>query len=168
MNPLLKGFTYRSEIILPSGELILGPPVQNLMPQEGVDFVASLLLGSGAVPNANWYMGLFEANYVPTKAIKAADLPGLVGECTAYEGTARPAWNGSYDGVSVVSNQASKTKFKMTADKTIYGGFIVSSSTKAGGGGVLVSIARFPSPQVLTAGTEYGVISDLPLIATDF
>jgi hypothetical protein len=167
MNPLMRGFDYRCEIILPSGEIITSSD-HNLMPQEGVDFFASLFLGDGATPNANWYMGLFENNYVPTLATKAADLPGVVGECTAYAQAARPAWQGVYDGVSVISNLNNKTKFTLSADKTIYGGFIVSSSTKAGGGGVLVSIARFASPKALPAGTEFGVVSEFPLIPTDF
>lgn len=168
MNPLLRGFTYTDEIILPSGEIFTGPPVHNLMPQEGVDFFASLMLGTGAAPNANWYMGLIEGNYFPTKDSKAVDLPGAIGECTAYAGASRPTWLGVYDGESMADNQAAKTKFLMTADKTIYGAFIASSSVKAGGGGFIISIARFDSPKILPAGTEYGVIAAIPLIATDF
>lgn len=167
MSILGKGFEYRLSARLPGGpEIDLGIE-RNLVPQEGVDFWASLFLGSGATPNANWYMGLFEGNYVPTKNTKAADLPGLVGECVAYSQVARPQWLGVYDGESVIRN-ITKTIFTMTADKTINGAFIVSSSTKASGGGVLVSIAPFASPKVLAAGTEFGVLSVLPLIPTDF
>ncbi len=167
MTPLMRGFTYNCEIILPSGEIILSSD-ENLMPQEGVDFFASLVLGDGAVPNANWYMGLFEGNYVPTAASKAADLPGVIGECTAYESVTRPSFLGVYDGVSLIDNQASKTEFVLTADKTIHGGFIASSSVKASGGGFMISIARFASPKILPAGTRFGVVSALPLIPTDF
>lgn len=167
MSILGKGFEYRLSAQLPGGPVIDLGIEHNLVPQEGVDFWASLFLGSGATPNANWYMGLFEGNYVPTKNTKAADLPGVVGECVAYSQVARPRWLGVYDGESVIRN-ITKTIFTMTADKTINGAFIVSSSTKAGDGGVLVSIARFASPKVLAAGTEFGVLSDLPLIPTDF
>lgn len=164
-----RGFRYKLSTRLP-GQSHWGDEDEetNLMPQEGVDFFAALFLADGVTPNANWYMGLFEGNYIPTRLTKAADLPGLVGECVAYSQIARPRWNGVYDGASLIHNEVSKTIFSMTADKTINGAFIVSDSTKAGGGGVIVSIARFESPKILAAGTDFGVVSALPLIPGDF
>lgn len=143
-----------------------GPPVQNLIPQAGVDHVAGLIRGSGPTPISSWYMGLFENNYVPTSGVTAADLPGVVGECTAYNEATRPAWNHQYDGVSVIDNTLDLATFTMNADKRIYGAFIVSVSVKGGNTGLLFSIARFDTPRDLTAGTEFGVGGLLTLIPT--
>lgn len=168
MKALLRGLTYHFEATLPCGKVITGPPVKNIMPQEGVDLLASLILGDGATPISEWYMGIFEANYVPTLATRAADLPGVVGECTAYSEATRPAWLATYDGVSSIDNLANEAVFTLTADKTVRGGFICSAQTKAAGGGVLISIARFDSPSILPAGTVFRLASDLPLIPTNF
>jgi hypothetical protein len=140
----------------------------NIIPQVGVNHIASLLRGSGATPISSWFMGLFEGNYVPTSGVTAADLPGVVGESGAYSESSRPAWNHQYDGVSVIDNTASLATFTMDADKRIYGAFIVSSNTKQGNGGVLLSIARFATPRDLTAGQEFGVGGVLTLIPTSF
>lgn len=166
MSILGRGFTFYEELLLPDGELVKGPPIHNKTPQEGVDFIASLLLGSGA-PISSWYLFLFEANYVPTGSERASDLPGVIGECTAYSQASRPAFNGVYDGTSVIDNLADKGKFNFTANKTIYGAGIVSAGTKAGGGGLIISIARFPSPRVIAAGTEYSLGAAIPLLSTD-
>ena len=166
MSIIGRGFTFYEELLLPTGELVKGAPVHNKTPQEGVDFIASLLLGSGT-PISSWYLFLFESNYVPTGSEKASDLPGVIGECTAYSQSSRPAFSGVYDGTSVIDNLANKGKFNFTANKTIYGAGIVSSGTKAGGGGLIISIARFPSPRVIAAGTEYSLGAAIPLLSTD-
>lgn len=166
-RPLFDGFVFQDEILLPSGELIIGEPIHNKTPQQGVDFLAGLLMGN-ETPISSWYVFIFEGNYVPTGDETAADIPSTIGECTAYVAAARPLFSHSYDGVSTIDNLADKAKFVMTADKTINGAGIVSSSVKAGGGGVLISLVRYDSPRVLAAGTEYTVGGAIPLISTDF
>lgn len=165
-RPLFDGFVFSDEILLPSGELIIGPPTKNKTPQQGIDFVAGLLMGDQA-PISNWYIFIFEGNYVPTGSEAASDIPGLIGECTAYAAAARPSFVHAYDGVSSIDNLASKAEFVMSADKTIYGAGIVSSSAKAGNGGVLISLARYSSPKILPAGTTYTVGAAIPLFSTD-
>jgi hypothetical protein len=159
MNPLQtllgRGFTYDCEIRQPDGEVIRFRE-HNLLPQVGINHAAGLLLGTTA-PISAWYVGLFEGNYVPDASVTAAQLTSLVGECTAYSEAARPLWAGVYDGVSSVDNLASKATFTLTADKLIYGAFLVSSSTKGGTSGVLLSIARYSTPQDLKSGAVFSV-----------
>ena len=143
-----------------------GPPVCNLMPQESIDHVAGLIRGSGPTPISSWFIGLFENNYMPTSGVTAADLPGVVGECTAYDEATRQGWVNTYDGVSVIDNTLSLATFTMNATKRIYGAFIVSSSVKGGNTGLTLSIARFDSPRDVVAGTEFGVGALLTLIPT--
>lgn len=161
---LLNGFTYRCRFTLPDGEVI-EDSFHNLMPQQGVDFLADLILGNTA-PLPALYLGLVGANYVPTKASTASNLPAI--EATAYSGAGRPQWLGQFDGVSLLSNENSLAEFVFTADVTLYGAFIASSATKADGGGVLLSIGRFASPRPLPAGTTFSCSAEIPLIATDF
>ncbi len=165
MSILGKGFTYRTKIIQPDGEVIIRPPFSNLVPSEGISHVAGLILGS-ATPIANWYAFLFSSNYIPDSGSSAADLPGVIGECTTYSETSRPVWEGELDGTSTLVNPV-EVEFTMTSDKVLYGAGIVSSSTKGGNGGLILSIARFPSPETVKAGAKFSLIADLPLLSTD-
>ncbi len=164
MSVLGTGFRYDSEIVAPDGEILRFTDF-NLLPQVSIDLIAGLLRGT-ATPIGSWYMGLFENNYVPDSSVTAADLPGVVGECTAYSQATRPAWTHAYDGVAVIDNLASKATFTMNADKTIYGAFIVSSSVKAGNTGALLSIARFSTAKALPAGSQFTLAAGLTLVPT--
>jgi hypothetical protein len=166
MSSLLgTGFKYETQMVLPSGEIILFDDT-NLLPDVSVDFIAGLIRGDGTAPISSWYVGIFEANYVPTSGVTAADLPGVVGQCSAYSLATRPVWTHAYDGTSVITNSASRAEFTMTAAKTIYGAFLISSNVKTGNSGTLLSIARFSSPKVLDIGTVFGVTASLTLIPT--
>lgn len=140
----------------------------NLMPQVAIDHIASLIRGSGATPIANWYMGLFEGNYVPTAGVTAADLPGVVGECQAYDEASRPLWAHTYDGESVIGNETNLTVFTMNATKRINGAFLCSNGAKGGNTGLILSICRFDTPRDVTPGQEFGVGGLLTLIPTSF
>lgn len=156
------GFRYDIEIVAPDGEIITFTD-HNLMPQVSIDFVANLLLAQTS-PIGSFYVGIFEGNYVPTSATTAADLPSI--ECTAYTEASRPVWTPTYDGVSLISNEASKAVFTINAAKRLYGAFLVSSSTKAGNSGTLLSIARFSSPKDVDVGSSFGATLGLTLIPT--
>ena len=164
MSVLGHGFRYDGEIITPDGEIITFSD-HNLLPQVSIDFIAGLLRGT-ATPIGSWYLGLFENNYVPTSGVTAADLPGVVGECTAYDEATRQVWNHAYDGVSAIDNLASKAVFTINAAKTVYGAFIVSSSVKAGNTGTLLSIARFSTAKTLDIGTQFSLAAGITLIPT--
>lgn len=165
MSVLGTGFQYQCSILTPDGETIDSIDF-NLLPQVAVDHIAGLLRGSGASPISSWYVGIYEGNYVPTSGVTSADLPGVVGECTAYTEATRPIWTNSYDGVSVIDNLSNKAVFTMNAPKTIYGAFLVASSVKAGNTGILLSIARFNTPKILDSGTQFSVAAGITLIPT--
>ena len=164
MSVLGYGFRYDGEIITPDGEIIQFSDT-NLLPQVAIDHIAGLIRGTTS-PIGSWYMGLFENNYVPTSGVTAADLPGVVGESTAYTEATRPAWTNAYDGVSAIDNLASKATFTMNAAKVIYGAFIVSSSVKAGNTGLLLSIARFSTAKTLDSGSVFTLGAGITLVPT--
>ena len=165
MSMLGRGFRYAPKIITPDGRVIHRPTVNNLIPKEGLAHVAGLILG-GAAPITNWYAFLFSGNYLPDENSKAADLPGIISECTAYASSTRPVWNGQFDGLNLITNPVD-VEFVMTADRVVYGAGIVSSSVKGGNGGLILSIARFPSPESLKSGAKFTLTADLPLLSTD-
>lgn len=165
MSVLGTGFRYDCEILTPSGEIIQSTDY-NLLPQVSIDHIAGLLRGDGTVPISAWFVGVFENNFVPTNGTTSADLPGVVGESTAYSSATRPTWTHAYDGVSLIDNLSSKAQFTFTAPKTIYGAFLVSSSVKAGNTGVLLSIARFSTPKTVDVGTVFSVAAGITLVST--
>ena len=136
-----------------------------MTPQESIDFVAGLIRGT-ATPNATWYVGLFENNYVPDSTSSAAMIPATIVECTAYSEATRPVWNAAYDGVTNLDNLASKAQFTFTAAKRVYGAFVVSTSAKGSSSGRLLYIARFSSPKDVSAGEVFNVAAVFPLIPT--
>lgn len=158
------GFVWEGELIGPDGEVLQsGPPVCNIIPQVGINHIVALLRGTGTII-APWYIGVGEGNFVPTSATVAADLPGSVEECVAYSEATRPVWNNSFDGVSIITSLTNRAEFTFTADKRLYTGFLVSSSTKGGNTGTLLSIARFQTPYDPPAGSVFRLGASLTLL----
>jgi len=153
-GPLKWGFEYDGQLVASDGEILVRQRARNLIPQVGIDHIVALLRGDGSLVS-NWYVGLFEGNFVPTSSTTAADLPSNAQECQAYSEASRPLWDEEYDGVSIISNLNGRAEFSFTADKRVYGAFLVSESVKGGGGGLLLSIARFGSPFDIPAGTTF-------------
>lgn len=148
------GFVYEAELIGPDGSTIASSRDGNIVPQVGIDHLVALLRGTGALIS-NWYVGVYEGNFVPTSGTTSADLPGGAQESQAYSEAARPEWDETYDGVSVVSSLGNRADFSFTADKRLYGAFLCSSSIKGGDSGTLLSIARFSSPYDVPAGSTF-------------
>jgi hypothetical protein len=134
----------------------------NLLPQAAVNHMAGLMRGTSSII-ANWYLGLFEGNYVPTLDFTSALLQSTAVECTTYSQASRPAWSVSYDGVSSLDNLASEATFTFTADKTVRGAFVVSSATKAGASGLVLSIARFDADKIVSNGSVLSVGAGITL-----
>lgn len=158
------GFIYTPEIVSPGGDVIwAGPPTKNLIPQVGINHIAGILRGSTPLISA-WYVGLYEGNFVPTNATTSADLQVSAQECTAYTESARPLWDNTFDGVSIITNLASRAAFTFNADKRVYGAFLAANAAKGSASGALLSIARFPSPYDVPAGSTFRLGVSIALI----
>lgn len=167
MNHILPvGFEFTPEIVYPDGRVVRGDTVPNIIPQAGVDFIAGLLRGT-ATPIANWYVGIYAGNFTPTSTFTAADLQTSAAESQAYTEALRPTWSHAYDGVSMIDNVTARAEFTMDANATIYGGFLVSASAKGGNTGLVLSIARFSTPQVLVSGAVFRVSAGIALVPTN-
>jgi hypothetical protein len=151
-NVLPLGFVYEGELVDARGEVIRRFTDRNIIPQAGIDTFVGWLRGTDAIV-PTWYVGVYEGNFVPTSATTSADIQGSAQESVAYSQVARPEWNDAYDGVQLVGNLDSRAEFTFTTAKRLYGGFLISNNTKGANGGVLLSIARFSSPQDVPAGS---------------
>lgn len=148
------GFVWEGEIVGPDGQVLQRGKTKNIIPQVGIDFLVSLIRGTG-VPVSGWYVGVGEADYVPTSGITSAGLQSQVGESQAYSESERPLWDNTYDGVSIITNLDSRAEFSFTTAKRLYTGFLVANSTKGSAAGQLLSIARFMTPYDVPAGSTF-------------
>lgn len=157
---------YEFELVNPDGSIADAWEDWNLIPQVGVTQLANAMFGDVA-PISTYYVGLFLNNYVPSSSVTAADLQTSVGEFTGYSETSRPLWERVYDGVGAITNEAARAEFTCTVDRRLYGGFLVSSPTKGGNTGNLLSIARFTTPRDVVTGQVLRVRASLTLIPTE-
>ena len=165
MNAIrLPGFTYVGEVVSADGRVLDTFSVGNLIPQQGINYVIGALDGTGSVIPA-WYLGVFKNDYTPVNNTTASALPTTIGEHTGYDEGSRPPWTPTYDNIGRLDNEGSLAEFTMNQDVTLYGAFIVSESTKGGGAGTLLSIARFPSPKQIESGSVLRIRAGVEVVA---
>lgn len=150
------GFTWHVEVEHRDGR-VERETLHNLMPTEGLNHLMSVAFKGGTqVPI--WYIALYKGNYTPVPGLAAADFPAVAQEATDYTGARKEFVEGSVNAGSV-DNSATRAEFEFTADTTVYGGVISSSSTKGSTNGVLISAVRFSSPKVCEAGAILRVVA---------
>lgn len=158
------GFEYHFELFDPSGQLVDKWDQTNLIPIEGVHYMLNAAFREGTqLPS--WYIALYEGNYTPVAGLTAATFPAAASECTTYTNATRPAFVPAAPVSGSIDNVASIASFTSSADKTIYGGAILSSSAKGSTSGVIASAVRFSSPKPFTSGSVLAVTAGLLLIS---
>lgn len=152
MNEQIKmGFEYLVEIVdTLTGEVRESERIHNLMPMEGITHMQNGLLKGGAQVT-NWFIGLYEGNYVPVTGDTMATFPTSATEFVGYDGTTRKAFVSGTPANGLVDNAASKAEFIFSEDKIVYGGFISSASARGSTSGILLSAVKFASPKPLSA-----------------
>jgi hypothetical protein len=125
----------------------------NLVVNEGLNALNDIMF-HGNAQITQWYLGVFEANYTPVATVTAATIASASTECTAYASATRPTYDEAASASQVTTNAASRASFVFNATKTIYGGFMVSSSTKSGTTGTLFAAAAFATSKAVVSGDE--------------
>lgn len=148
------GFVWDGELVGPDGEILQRQQDTNIIPQAGVDFLVSLIRGTGTL-TSGWYVGVGEADFVPTSGTTSAGLQSQVGETTVYTEEDRPMWDNAYDGTSIITNLNNRAEFSFETAKRLHTGFLVSNERKGTSVGVLLSIARFSTPYDVPAGSTF-------------
>lgn len=163
---MVRGFRHVLELYdKATGELVDREDVFNLIPNVGIDFLAQAPFGDAA-PIPQFYCGLFTANYIPTSSVTSAQIPTSMAEFVAYPNATRPSWDRAYAN-HTHDNAASKAIFLPSVDANVYGSFIVSSPTKGGNDGLLLSVARFSTVKALSAGLEAKLWCGLTYVASN-
>lgn len=152
------GFTYEVELLDARGRVVSRQRAKNLYTTEGLNHMLGVELAAVAQVST-WYLALFEGNYTPTTADTAAAISAASTETNAFNNpTVRPQWVASAAAANgTINNYNNKAAFTFTAAKTIYGGFLISSSLVGGNTGVCISAVRFGSPVVVSNGSVLNV-----------
>lgn len=140
-------FTEKDE----AGNVLSVESVRNLIPTEGLNYILNAAFKGGA-QYATLYAGLYEGNYTPIPGDTMAAFPAAATECTTYTSTTRPAVTFGTVASGNMDNLSNLVQFTGNADRTIYGGFLSTSSVKGGTTGVLCSVVRAPSTKTLSNG----------------
>lgn len=135
------------------GELLSVDKHKNIIVDQGLNHVLDVVL-HGTTPVSPWYVGVFEGNYTPVAGDTAATFPTNSTECTAYDEATRQEYVEAAAVSKSTSNSASKATFTFNATKTIYGGFLVSVSTKGGTTGTLLAANRAAVAKSVTAADQ--------------
>lgn len=139
--------------LIRAGKVIDDFECDNLVVDEGLNLLLNVML-HGTTPVTTWYMAVFEGNYTPVAGVTAATIASASTECVAYASATRPVYDEAAATTKITTNSASRASFVFNATKTIYGAFLVSSSTKSGTSGSLFSAARFGSSKAVDSGDE--------------
>jgi hypothetical protein len=141
------GGTFHAELIR-AGQTVDEWDFDNITVNQGLDSTLNVVFNA-ASQITTWYIGLFQGNYTPVAADTAATIATNSSEFTAYSGGVRPTFVTVTSTAQLITNTASKATFTFTSGGTLYGAFLVSSSTLNGTGGTLMSAARFASSRVV-------------------
>lgn len=146
------GGVYHGQIIR-AGEVIEEFEDENLVVNEGLNALLGIMF-NGVTQIGTWYLGIFEGNYTPAATLTAATVTSASTECTAYTSATRPEYVEAAAASQSITNSANRASFVFNATKSVYGAFLVSTSTKSGTSGTLFSAARFASAKAVESGDE--------------
>ena len=128
--------------IIRAGEVIDEFECKNLVVNQGLNYLLGAALGGQSVITT-WYLGLFTGNYTVVATDTAATIAANATEATAYTAGVRQTWTSAAPSSQSITNSASQASFTFNASITVYGAFLVSSSTISGTSGTLFSGAQF-------------------------
>lgn len=144
----LVGKQFKAMRLKGGGDLLSRDISANVLPTEGLNHSLDVILHAGTQVTA-WYVALFEANVTPGATLTAATFTSTTTECTAYDETTRVAYVEAAAAAGVTTNSASRAEFTMNATKTIYGGALLSVSTKSATTGTLLAAAKFSASRAV-------------------
>lgn len=131
----------------------------NLVVAEGILYVLNAALG-GAAQTSNWFLAPYSGNATPASNWTAANFATNATEITSatqgYSEANRQPWVSSAAADGKIGNLSSYAQFSIVASSplNIYGAGLLSSQTKGGTSGTLVSATRFePARQVNNGDT---------------
>lgn len=127
---------------------------KNIVVTEGLNHMLDVVLHD-ASKISTWYFGLFSANTTPLATWTAANFTSNATEITSgsegYSEATRQAFVEAAASAGAITNSASKAAFTIVtaSSLTVWGAGLLSSSTKGGTTGTLMSAAKFSAARTL-------------------
>lgn len=132
----------------------------NLVTDEGLSHILNTAFGNTPKPQG-YYVALFGAAAAPqgnwTAQNFATTASEIVSMSEGYEGATRPKWTPENTSTNSIDSLKTAAKFVIKTDSTltVQGAALLTSATKGGTDGVLVSAIKFSAPRVFQNGDTY-------------
>jgi hypothetical protein len=144
----------------------------NIVVTEGMNHMLAVALDSTTSKLNTWYFGLFSANVTPVATWTAANFTANATEITSntegYSETTRQEFVDAAPSSGSINNTASKAAFTIATATSIsvWGAGLLSSSTKGGTSGTLLSSAKFSAVRTLYATDVFNLGYTLTLTSS--
>lgn len=135
---------------------------ENLIPTEGLAHILNVALGTTPKP-ASYHLALFSAAAQPqanwTAASFASTASEIVSSTEGYSSATRPTWTPANTSTNSIDNMAAvaKVTMKTASTLTVQGAAMLTSSSKGGTTGVLISASKYAAPRVFQDGDTYEI-----------
>ena len=137
---------------------------ENLIPTEGLAYILNVALGTTPKP-ASYHLALFSAAAQPqanwTAASFASTASEIVSMTEGYSSATRPTWTPTNTATNSIDNMATgnvaKVAIKTASSLTVQGAAMLTSSSKGGTTGALISASKYASPRVFQDGDTYEI-----------
>lgn len=135
---------------------------ENLIPTEGLAHILNVALGTTPKP-ASYHLALFSAAAQPQASWTAASFASTASEIVSmtegYSAATRPAWTPTNTATNSIDNMAAvaKVTMKTASSLTVQGAAMLTSSTKGGTTGALISASKYAAARVFQDGDTYEI-----------
>lgn len=135
---------------------------ENLIPTEGLAHILNVALGTTPKP-ASYHLALFSAAAQPQASWTAASFSSTASEIVSstegYSSATRPTWTPANTSTNSIDNMAAvaKVTMKTASTLTVQGAAMLTSSTKGGTTGALISASKYAAPRVFQDGDTYEI-----------
>ena len=133
----------------------------NLITAEGIAYILGVAMGSTEARISDWYLAVFSGNVTPaanwTAANFAAQASEIVSTTEGYSNATRPIWTPGAVAAGVMGNLTARAVFNIacTTSVNISGAAVLSSNTRGGTAGKLISATRFGTVRQVYAGDAF-------------
>lgn len=137
---------------------------KNIVVDQGLIHLLDVTLG-GTAKNSTWYLMLYANNVSPAADWTAANFNGNASEISSntegYSDTTRREWVDNAAASNAKNNVGSEALFNIysatSSTITVNGAALVSTNTKGGTSGVLMSATKYAIARTLQSGDDYKV-----------
>ena len=135
---------------------------ENLIPTEGLAHILNVALGTTPKP-ASYHLALFSAAAQPaanwTAASFASTASEIVSMTEGYSSATRPTWTPANTATNSIDNMAAvaKVTMKTASSLTVQGAAMLTTSSKGGTTGALISASKYAAPRAFQDGDTYEI-----------